>query len=86
MTAATIQFNPHTMKFLQNILITLALAGCATVHRTGRETTTLTRQITEAESATTRARSDTVVIRSNLSRVDGKAAVILEWLKQHRNP
>lgn len=64
-------------------LASLYLTGCAT-RTVGRETSALSGHIAAAETANASARSDATFIRSNLSRADGKAAVILEWFRQHR--
>ncbi len=60
------------------------LTGCATTRPSGRETAALSRDLDTAETANTSARNDVVFLRKNLSRADGKAAVILEWFREHR--
>ena len=70
-------------------ILTLAfvfmLAGC-TARTPGRETAALSGQLSAADTANASARADVTFIRSNLSRADGKATVILRWLDQHRTP
>ena len=65
------------------LLAALYLTGCA-ARPYGRETAALQSSLSIAESANAAARNDVVVLRSTLSRADGKTAVILEWFRQHR--
>lgn len=65
------------------IATTVFLASCA--RTPGRQTSALSGHLAAAATANTAARNDAAFIRSNLSRADGKAEVILEWFRQHRS-
>ena len=84
---------------MQRLTIAIALLVCGCAHPDkGRETDTLQKQIAKAQVSNRAATADAKEIKlasgrigsaatradTDLSRTEGKAAVIKEWFRQHR--